>query len=66
MEIEAGKLQTEAKEYFGEGRFANCQKHLWNLIEHPTSSCTARVGRGYGMVFLKSFDLHIVLLLAEF
>lgn len=43
MEIEAGKLQTEAKESFGIGRFGNCQRELWNLIEHPTSSYAARV-----------------------
>ena len=44
MELEAGKLQTESKESFGTGRFANCQKKLWNLIEHPSSSYAARVG----------------------
>lgn len=43
MRKEAESLRQRDEEYFGEGRRAQFQKFLWDLLEKPTSSLAARV-----------------------
>ncbi|XP_037582890.1 potassium voltage-gated channel protein Shab isoform X3 [Dermacentor silvarum] len=43
MRKEAESLRQRDEEYFGEGRRAQLQKFLWDLLEKPTSSLAARV-----------------------
>ncbi|XP_077496176.1 potassium voltage-gated channel shaker cognate b isoform X3 [Amblyomma americanum] len=46
MRKEAESLRQRDEEYFGEGRRAQLQKFLWDLLEKPTSSLAARVSHG--------------------
>ncbi|OQR69643.1 potassium voltage-gated channel protein Shab-like [Tropilaelaps mercedesae] len=43
MRKEAESLRQRDEEYFGEGRRAQFQKFLWDLLEKPQSSMAARV-----------------------
>lgn len=43
MRKEAESLRQREEEYFGEGKVAYYQKFIWDLLEKPTSSFSARV-----------------------
>lgn len=43
MRKEAESLRQRDDEYFGEGKLAKYQKLLWDCLEKPQSSLTARV-----------------------
>lgn len=45
MRKEAESLRQREEEYFGEGKVAYYQKFIWDLLEKPTSSFSARVSR---------------------
>lgn len=43
MRKEQESLIQQDEEYFGEGKYAEFQKKVWNLLEKPQSSAAARV-----------------------
>ncbi|EEC01074.1 voltage-gated potassium channel, putative, partial [Ixodes scapularis] len=52
MRKEAESLRQRDEEYFGEGRRAQFQKFLWDLLEKPTSSLAARVVAVLSILFI--------------
>lgn len=52
MRKEAESLRQRDEEYFGEGRRAQLQKFLWDLLEKPTSSLAARVVAVLSILFI--------------
>lgn len=60
MRKEAESLRQRDEEYFGEGRRAQFQKYLWDLLEKPQSSMAARVSRSSGPSSLNGPDVVFV------
>ncbi|XP_022701438.1 potassium voltage-gated channel protein Shab-like isoform X2 [Varroa jacobsoni] len=52
MRKEAESLRQRDEEYFGEGRRAQFQKFLWDLLEKPQSSMAARVVAIFSICFI--------------
>ncbi|XP_076368009.1 potassium voltage-gated channel protein Shab-like [Tachypleus tridentatus] len=52
MRKEAESLRKGEEEEFGEGRLAQYQKFLWDLLEKPTSSLAARVVAVLSILFI--------------
>ena len=52
MEKTAPQLEVEETETFGRGRFARYQKCLWDLMEKPESSLTAKIVSIISMSFV--------------
>ncbi|XP_003737687.1 potassium voltage-gated channel protein Shab [Galendromus occidentalis] len=52
MRKEAESLRQRDEEYFGEGRRAQFQKYIWDLLEKPQSSMAARVVAIFSILFI--------------
>lgn len=52
MRKEAESLRQREEEYFGEGKLAYYQKFIWDLLEKPTSSFSARVVAVVSILFI--------------
>ena len=56
MRKEAESLRQRDEEEFGDGKCAQYQKMLWDLLEKPTSSFPARVRSHYNLFFVFSLN----------
>ena len=52
MEIEAGKLRQDDEDEFGDGKFSKYQKCLWELMEKPDTSVSAKVVSFLSFIFV--------------
>ena len=52
LEIEASKLEKDVEDDFGDGRFAFYQKCIWDLMEKPDTSRTAKMISFISFVFV--------------
>ena len=52
MEIEAGKLRQDEEEDFGDGKFWKYQKCLWELMEKPDTSASAKAVSFLSFIFV--------------
>ena len=52
LEIEASKMEKDVEDDFGEGKFAFYQKCIWDLMEKPDTSRTAKVISFISFVFV--------------
>ena len=52
MEIEAGKLRQDDEDDFGDGKFCKYQKGLWELMEKPDTSVSAKVVSFLSFIFV--------------
>jgi hypothetical protein len=60
MRKEAESLRQREEEEFGEGKCAQYQKWLWDLLEKPTTSIAARVSAtARSVAAVKSLSVHV-------
>ena len=52
LEIETCKMEKDVEDDFGEGKFAFYQKCIWDLMEKPDTSRTAKVISFISFVFV--------------